>query len=87
MKKMMHRALVLAFVVLAANCGASREQIHTQSKTLCEGIFREVNTPDGPPPGYADVVIKASLKTHLSGEGTLLEFGSACMVVSFTISS
>jgi hypothetical protein len=76
MKKIMHRALLLAFVVLAANCGASREQIHTQSKTLCEGIFCEVNTPDGPPPGYADVVIKASLKTHLPGE-YLLEFGSS----------
>jgi hypothetical protein len=77
MKKIMHWALLLAFVVLAANCGASREQIHTQSKSLCEGIFCEVNTPDGPPPGYADVVIKASLKTHLSGEGTLLESRSS----------
>ena len=76
MKKIMHWALLLAFVVLAANCGAAREQIQTQSKTLCEGIFCEVNTPDGPPPGYADVVIKASLKTHLPGEGTLLEFGN-----------
>ncbi len=77
MNKIMHRALLLAFVVLAANCGAAREQIHTQSKSLCEGIFCEVNTPDGPPPGYADVVIKASLKTHLSGEGTLLESRSS----------
>jgi hypothetical protein len=34
-----------------------------------------VNSPDGPPPGYADVVIKTSLKTHLPGEGTLLDFG------------
>jgi hypothetical protein len=76
MKKIMHRALLLAVVVLAANCGAAREQIHAQSKTLCEGIFCEVNSSDGPPPGYADVVIKASLKTHLPGEGTLLEFGN-----------
>ena len=76
MKKIMHWALLLAFVVLAANCGASREQIHTQSITVCEGIFCEVNTSDGPPPGYADVVIKASLKTHLPGEGTLLESGN-----------
>jgi hypothetical protein len=76
MKKIMDWALLLAFVFLAANCGASRQQIHTQSKTLCEGIFCEVTTPDGPPPGYADVVIKASLKTHLPGEGALLEFGN-----------
>ena len=77
MKKMMHWALLLAFVVLAANCGAAREQIRTQSKTEREGVFQEVTTADGPPPGFADVVIKASLKTHLSGEGTLLESGNS----------
>ncbi|MBM4301133.1 MAG: hypothetical protein FJ121_06335 [Deltaproteobacteria bacterium] len=77
MKKLMHPALLLAVVVLAANCGTAREQIRTQSKTLCEGIFCEVTTSDGPPPGYADVVIKASLKTHLPGEGALLESGSS----------
>jgi hypothetical protein len=76
MKKIMHWALLLAFVVLAANCGAAREQIQTQSKTWCEGIFCEVNTSDKPPPGYADVVIKASLKTHLPGE-YLLASGSS----------
>ena len=76
MKKIMHWAFLLAFVFLAANCGAAREQIRTQSKTLCEGIFCEVNTPDGPPPGYADVVIKASLKTPLPGEYRL-ESGSS----------
>ena len=76
MKKIMHWAFLLALVFLAANCGAGREQIRTQSKTLCEGIFCEVNTPDGPPPGYADVVIKASLKTPLPGEYRL-ESGSS----------
>ena len=76
MKNMVHLFLTLFLAIFFANCGASREQIHTQSKTLCEGIFCEVNTSDGPPPGYADVVIKASLKTHLPGEGTLLEFGN-----------
>lgn len=75
MKKLIHWIPLLAFVVLAANCGAAREQIRTQSKTVCEGIFCEVNTPDGLPPGYADVVIKASLKTHLPEEGPLLAFG------------
>ena len=73
MKKIMHWALLLAFVVLAANCGAAREQIRTQSLTEREGVFQEVTTTEGPPPGFADVVVKASLKTHLSGEGFLLE--------------
>lgn len=73
MKKLMHSALVVALLILAANCGAAREQIRTQSLTEREGVFQEVTTTDGPPPGFADMVLKASLKTHLSGEGHLLE--------------
>jgi hypothetical protein len=72
MNKIRHWALLLTFVVLLVNCGASREQIVIHSITRDEGIFSEVNSPDGPPPGYADLVIKASLKTHLKGY-TLLE--------------
>jgi hypothetical protein len=73
MKKIMHSALVVALLILVANCGAVREQFRTQSITEREGVFQEVTTTDGPPPGFADVIVKASLKTHLSGEGTLLE--------------
>ena len=77
MKKIMHWALVVAFLIMAANCGAAREQILTQSLTELDGVFQEVTNTDGPPPGFADVVLKASLKTHLSGEGTLLESGDS----------
>jgi hypothetical protein len=76
MKKIMHCGLLLAFVVLAADCGAVREQIRTQSITEREGVFQEVTTAAGPPAGFADVVVKASLKTHLPGE-YLLESGSS----------
>ena len=76
MKKIMHWALLLAFVVLAANCGAALEQIRTQSVTEREGVFQEVTTAGGPPPGFADVVVKASLKTPLPGEYRL-ESGSS----------
>lgn len=76
MKKLMHSALVVALLILVANCGAAREQIRTQSLTEREGVFQEVTTTDGPPPGFADVVLKASLKTHLPGE-YLLEFWSS----------
>jgi hypothetical protein len=77
MKKIMHWALVVAFLIMAANCGAARGQILTQSLTELDGVFQEVTNTDGPPPGFADVVLKASLKTHLSGEGTLLESGDS----------
>ena len=73
MKKIMRSVFVVAVLILAANCGAAREQIRTQSMTEREGVFQEVTTVDEPPPGFADVVVKASLKTHLSGEGPLLE--------------
>ena len=77
MKKIMHSALVVALLILVVNCGAAREQIGTKSLTDREGVFQEVTTADGPPPGFADVVLRASLKTHLSGEGTLLESGDS----------
>ena len=77
MKNMVHLVLTLSLAVFLANCGAAREQIRTQSITEREGVFQEVTTADGPPPGFADVVVKASLKTHLPGEGPLLESGNS----------
>jgi hypothetical protein len=77
MKNMVHLVLTLSMALFLANCGAAREQIRTQSITEREGVFQEVPTADGPPPGFADLVVKASLKTHLSGEGALLESGNS----------
>jgi hypothetical protein len=73
MLKVMYSALVAALLIMAANCGAAREQLRTQSVTEREGVFQEVATAAKPPAGFADVVLKASLKTHLAGEGPLLE--------------
>jgi len=73
MKNMVRLVLTLSLTVFLANCGAAREQIRNQSVTEHEGVFQEVTTPEEPPAGFADVVVKASLKTHLSGEGPLLE--------------
>ena len=77
MKNMVHLVLILFLAVCLANCGATREQIRTQSITEREGVFQEVTTAAGPPAGFADVVVKASFKTHLSGEGSLLESGDS----------
>jgi hypothetical protein len=77
MKKVMDSILIIALLIMAANCGAARDQIQTQSLTGREGVFQEVTTVDEPPPGFADVVLKACLKTHLAGEGTLLECGDS----------
>jgi hypothetical protein len=76
-KNMVHLVLTLSLAVCLANCGAAREQIRTQSITEREGVFQEVTTAEGPPAGFADVVVKVSFKTHLSGEGALLESGDS----------
>ncbi len=77
MKNMMRVVLLVSLAIIFTNCGAAREQIRTQSVTEREGVFQEVATAEGPPAGFADVVIKASLKTHLPGKGTLLESGDS----------
>ncbi len=73
MKNMVRVVLVVSLAVIFASCGAAREQTRTQSLSEREGVFEEIATAEGPPAGFADVVIKASLKTHLPGEGLLLE--------------
>ena len=73
MKNMMHVVLLVSLAVIFSNCGATQEEIRPQSVTEREGIFQEIAAAEGPPTGFADVVIKASLKTHLPGEGPLLE--------------
>jgi hypothetical protein len=77
MKKMAYLVLSASLVIFFANCGAAREQIWTQSITEREGVFQEVTTTDLPPAGFADLNVSALLKTHLSGEGTLLESGNS----------
>ena len=77
MKNMMRVVLSVSLAVIFANCGAAREQIRTQSFSEREGVFQEITTAEGPTAGFADVVIKASLKTHLPGNGTLLESGDS----------
>jgi len=76
MKNMVHLVLTLSLAIFLANCGAAREQIRTQSITEREGVFQEVTITEEPPPGFAELVVKASLKTHLPGE-YLLESGSS----------
>jgi hypothetical protein len=67
MKNMVRLVLSVSLAFIVANCGAAREQILTQPPTSREGVFQEVTTATGPPAGFADVVVKASLKTHLPG--------------------
>ncbi len=74
MKKTTYAALLASLLILVAKCSMGRVQTLTPTPASREGIFQEITTTEETPPGFADVVIKASLKTHLPGEGSLLEF-------------
>jgi hypothetical protein len=61
--------LLLGFlpVILLAGCGANMEVIRNQSQSQVSHVFQEIQDKGRPPAGYADLVLKASLKTHLQG--------------------
>lgn len=58
--------LATSMVLILAGCGATAKEIKRMSLSERSDIFTEV-VPEGPiPTGYADLVIRASLKTPLS---------------------
>jgi hypothetical protein len=61
--------LLLGFLpaILLAGCGANMEVIRNQSQSQVSHVFQEIQDKGQPPAGYADLVLKASLKTHLKG--------------------
>ena len=50
-----------------AGCGTTAKQIRMKSQTETTGVFSEVNTVTTLPKGFADLVIKANIKTHSEG--------------------
>jgi hypothetical protein len=59
-------SVVLVLMVLAG-CGATAKMIQTKSQSERTDVFRELPGGGSIPAGYADLVIKASIKTHLEG--------------------
>lgn len=64
---------VMKYIVLAAplaflvGCGAASKKIITKSHSERTDIFNEVREEGMPPKGFVDLVIKATIKTHLEG--------------------
>jgi hypothetical protein len=56
----------LAFTMLMG-CGAAAKTIATKSTSERSDVFRDVAGNEAAPSGYADVLIRASIKTHLEG--------------------
>jgi len=53
--------------LLIAGCGGNGELIRSKSQSQVSHVFQEVQDMSKPPAGYADLVLKVSLKTHLQG--------------------
>ena len=67
MKKLILLVLSFITVIILIGCGATSKEIRAKTQSERTDVFREVKTEGASPQGFADVVIKASLKTHLEG--------------------
>ncbi len=67
MKKMIQ--LMLSFItgITLIGCGATAKEIRAKSLSERSDVFHEVKEEGITPKGFVDVVIKASIKTHLEG--------------------
>lgn len=67
MKNFIPFLVVITVMTVSVGCGATAREITKMSQSEKTGVFNEVISEGPAPAGYADVVIKASLKTPLAG--------------------
>ena len=67
MKRLTEFTLVMLLGLALAGCGAAAKTIAMKSQSERADVFKEVSGDLAIPAGYADIVIKANIKTHLAG--------------------
>jgi hypothetical protein len=67
MNKKSKLIIIIAIGITLVGCGATTKEIARMSQSEKTDVFTEVASEGPAPAGYADVVIKASLKTPLAG--------------------
>jgi hypothetical protein len=67
MKNSLHVLIVISVVAILAGCGATTREITRMSQSERTDVFTEIVSEGPIPAGYADMVIRASLKTPLAG--------------------
>ena len=67
MKKILCYLLLLVFASAALGCGLTAREIKIKSQSERTDVFREVNEETPPTKGSVDLIIKASVKTHVEG--------------------
>lgn len=58
---------ILLFTWVLAGCASLSGEIAALSRGEASGVFSEVKEGNSPSPDSADIVLKASIKTHLEG--------------------
>ena len=66
-KRIAISAIVLIFLAALIGCNASAKKIAAKSLSEKTDVFTEVTDAGVPPQGFADVVIRAAIKTHQEG--------------------
>lgn len=67
MKRLTVSALVALLGFTLVGCGTAAKTFALKSHSERTDIFKEVAGSEGIPAGYADVIIRANIKTHLEG--------------------
>jgi len=58
---------VVLLLMVLAGCGVTAKMIAAKSQNERADVFTEETDPGAKPQGYVDVVVKASIKTHVEG--------------------
>jgi hypothetical protein len=85
MKKPLHAMIVMTIMAIFAGCGSTTKEIARMSQSEKTGVFAEVTSEGPAPAGYADLVIKASLKTPLPGHYTFERSARGKAIYAFLI--
>jgi len=67
MKSLTAYISVVLLLTVLAGCGATAKMITAKSQSERADVFTEVTDTGAKPQGYADIVVKANIKTHVTG--------------------
>ncbi|MEK7382587.1 MAG: hypothetical protein AAB262_04800, partial [Elusimicrobiota bacterium] len=68
MKKMMITGLsVLVLTGMLFGCGAATRELGRLSQSLRSDVFTEISISGEVPAGFADLIVRANIKTHAEG--------------------
>jgi hypothetical protein len=67
MKRSTAYVSVVLLLTVLSGCGAAAKTIAMKAQSERADIFQEISGAEAVPPGYADLTIRANIKTHVEG--------------------